>query len=170
MIFFINSMYLNLLLNLATLVKCIRTDSVFLNSVNNFYYLNQLNLNTTLHFVKLTNELGNLNTQNSENHETTNSNNRTSHIETNNWPVLGLSMFSVFGLFGNVLVCLTIHRDQSLQTKTNFYLFSLAIADLAVCVIVVPFSIIQDFYSKNFHLKSSINALINFYFNKKKNR
>jgi hypothetical protein len=99
--------------------------------------------------VKLNNfDLDNLNTANDENRETPNSNNRTSHGETSNWPVLGLSMFSVFGLFGNVLVCLTIHRDQSLQTKTNFYLFSLAIADLAVCVIVLPFSIIQDFYSK----------------------
>lgn len=65
-----------------------------------------------------------------------------------NWPILSLSVFSIFGVFGNILVCLTIKRDQDLQTKTNFYLFSLAIADLAVCLIVIPLSIIQDFSSK----------------------
>lgn len=65
-----------------------------------------------------------------------------------NWPILTLSVFSIFGVFGNILVCLTIKRDQDLQTKTNFYLFSLAIADLAVCLIVIPLSIIQDFSGK----------------------
>lgn len=62
-----------------------------------------------------------------------------------NWHVLSLSIFSIMGAFGNILVCMTIRRDPALQTKTNYYLFSLAIADLAVCLIVIPFSIIQDF-------------------------
>lgn len=65
-----------------------------------------------------------------------------------NWPVLSLSVFSIFGIFGNILVCLAIRRDHSLQTKTNYYLFSLAIADLAVCLYVIPLSIIQDFSGK----------------------
>ncbi len=65
-----------------------------------------------------------------------------------NWYTLSLSSFSLFGIFGNILVCLTIKRDQSLQTKTNYYLFSLALADLAVCLIVIPLSIVQDFYSE----------------------
>jgi hypothetical protein len=63
-----------------------------------------------------------------------------------NWYVLPLISFALFGIFGNILVCMTIKRDQSLQTKTNYYLFSLALADLAVCVIVLPLSIVQDFY------------------------
>lgn len=62
-----------------------------------------------------------------------------------NWPILSISPFSVFGILGNLLVCFTIMRDQKLQTKTNYYLFSLAIADLAVCAIVIPLSVIQDF-------------------------
>jgi hypothetical protein len=68
--------------------------------------------------------------------------------ERYNWFVLSLSLFSIFGMFGNVLVCMTIRRDPALQTKTNYYLFSLAIADLAVCLIVIPLSIIQDFSGK----------------------
>ena len=67
-----------------------------------------------------------------------------------NWPVLGVSIFCIFGVFGNVLVCLTILRDSSLQTKINYYLFSLAIADLAVCAVVIPMAIIQDFFGKIF--------------------
>lgn len=65
-----------------------------------------------------------------------------------NWHVLSLSLFSISGAFGNILVCLTIRRDPALQTKTNYYLFSLAIADLAVCLVVIPFSVIQDFSGK----------------------
>ena len=65
-----------------------------------------------------------------------------------NWPILSISPFSVFGILGNLLVCFTIMRDQKLQTKTNYYLFSLAIADLAVCAIVIPLSVIQDFLGK----------------------
>ena len=67
-----------------------------------------------------------------------------------NWPVLGLSAFSLFGIFGNMLVLLTIRRDHTLQTSVNYYLFSLAIADFAVCLIVIPFSLIQDFTGKIF--------------------
>ena len=64
-----------------------------------------------------------------------------------NWLFLSVSVFSVFGVMGNLLVCLTIKRDHSLQTKTNYYLFSLAITDMAICVIVIPLAIVQDFSS-----------------------
>jgi hypothetical protein len=75
-------------------------------------------------------------------------NSSSSLLHAYNWPFLSLSLFSIFGILGNFLVCITIKRDPSLQTKTNYYLFSLAITDLAVCVIVIPLSIIQDFSSK----------------------
>lgn len=82
-----------------------------------------------------------------------NTNNSSISPANYHWPVISLSVFSIFGIFGNILVCMTIKRDQDLQTKTNFYLFSLAIADLAVCLIVIPLSIIQDFSSKLKFLK-----------------
>ena len=72
--------------------------------------------------------------------------------KTRNWSVLSMSIFSVFGILGNILVCLTIKRDQKLQTKTNYYLFSLAITDLAVCAFVLPLAIVQDFYGNSFFL------------------
>ena len=76
------------------------------------------------------------------------SQNNTDTLKVRNWPVLSLSIFSVFGILGNVLVCLTIKRDNKLQTKTNYYLFSLAITDLAVCSFVLPLAIVQDFFGK----------------------
>ena len=74
--------------------------------------------------------------------------NKTESAKNFNLPILSLLIFSLFGTFGNGLVCFTIWRDQKLHTKTNYYLFSLAIADLAVCAIVIPLAIVQDFYGK----------------------
>lgn len=76
------------------------------------------------------------------------SHNQTDSLRVRNWPVLSMGVFSVFGILGNILVCLTIKRDNKLQTKTNYYLFSLAITDLAVCAFVLPLAIIQDLFGK----------------------
>jgi hypothetical protein len=68
-------------------------------------------------------------------------------INTNqlNWPVLFLSILAIFGTLGNLLVCASISLDKQLQTVTNWFLFSLAIADCLVSLIVLPLSIIKDF-------------------------
>ncbi|KAF0307283.1 Neuropeptides capa receptor [Amphibalanus amphitrite] len=44
----------------------------------------------------------------------------------------------VTGVVGNVAVCLVIIRNPGLQTATNYYLFSLAVSDLAVLVLGLP--------------------------------
>ena len=38
-------------------------------------------------------------------------------------------VLAVIGLGGNILICLVIWRRKSMQTPTNYYLFSLAISD-----------------------------------------
>lgn len=65
-----------------------------------------------------------------------------------NWPVLLLSVLSIFGILGNLLVCASISLDKQLQTVTNFFLFSLAIADCLLSLIVLPLAIIKDFQGK----------------------
>jgi hypothetical protein len=65
-----------------------------------------------------------------------------------NWPVLTLSILAIFGTLGNLLVCASISLDKQLQTVTNWFLFSLAIADCLVSVVVLPLSIIKDFQGK----------------------
>ena len=62
-----------------------------------------------------------------------------------NWPVLALSILAVSGTLGNLLVCVSISLDKQLQTVTNWFLFSLAIADCLVSLIVLPLAIIKDF-------------------------
>jgi hypothetical protein len=71
-------------------------------------------------------------------------------INTNqlNWPVLTLSILAIFGTLGNLLVCASISLDKQLQTVTNWFLFSLAIADCLVSLVVLPLSIIKDFQGK----------------------
>lgn len=64
------------------------------------------------------------------------------------WPVLCLSILAIFGTLGNLLVCAAISLDKQLQTITNWFLFSLAIADCLVSVIVLPISIIKDFHGE----------------------
>ncbi|XP_029660825.1 neuropeptides capa receptor-like [Formica exsecta] len=44
----------------------------------------------------------------------------------------------VSGVFGNVATCTVIVRNASMQTATNYYLFSLAISDLILLVLGLP--------------------------------
>lgn len=41
----------------------------------------------------------------------------------------------VTGIFGNVTTCIVIVKNPSMQTATNYYLFSLAISDLTLLVL-----------------------------------
>jgi dopamine receptor D2 len=41
-------------------------------------------------------------------------------------------------IFGNVLVCMAVSREKALQTTTNYLIVSLAVADLLVATLVMP--------------------------------
>ena len=64
------------------------------------------------------------------------------------WLILLLSVFVLIGFVGNLLVCLAIKIDPKLQNATNYYLFSLAVADLLVSVVVIPLAIVRNFNGK----------------------
>jgi hypothetical protein len=67
---------------------------------------------------------------------------QTNHDETekNYWAVI-LLVLCVFVVFGNVLVILSVARERLLQNMTNFFIVSLAVADLLVAGFVMPFSV-----------------------------
>ena len=56
------------------------------------------------------------------------------------WALL-LVMFPIFTLFGNILVVLSVYRERSLQTVTNYFIVSLAVADIIVSVLIMPLAI-----------------------------
>lgn len=54
------------------------------------------------------------------------------------WILLCVVVVISAGGLGNILVCLAVALDRKLQNVTNFFLFSLAIADLLVSLVVMP--------------------------------
>ena len=47
-------------------------------------------------------------------------------------------VFSLCGTFGNFLVCTSVVLNKDLRTVTNGFIFSLAVADLLVCMVAQP--------------------------------
>lgn len=65
-----------------------------------------------------------------------------------NWKYLFVFVFIASGGVGNILVCLAICLDRQLQNVTNYFLLSLAIADLLVCLFVMPLGAVPGFFGK----------------------
>jgi len=81
----------------------------------------------------------------------------TSHMDTGgldypesarNWQVFLLFLIVLAGITGNVLVCIAVSIEKKLHNVTNYFLMSLAIADLFVSLIVMPCSIVNEFMGK----------------------
>ncbi|UYV80281.1 hypothetical protein LAZ67_18002281 [Cordylochernes scorpioides] len=62
------------------------------------------------------------------------------------WMFLLLGLVALAGILGNVLVCLAICLERRLHNVTNYFLLSLAVADLLVCLAVMPFAILDGLY------------------------
>lgn len=65
--------------------------------------------------------------------------------------VLGVPLILVI-ILGNILVCLSVLTERSLKTATNYFIISLAVADLLLAVLVLPLyvysevSVYEDLY------------------------
>lgn len=55
--------------------------------------------------------------------------------------ILALILFPLLTVFGNVLVVMSVYRERSLRTVTNYFICSLAVADIMVAVMVMPLAI-----------------------------
>ncbi|XP_011149564.1 5-hydroxytryptamine receptor 2B isoform X1 [Harpegnathos saltator] len=61
------------------------------------------------------------------------------------WSFLFAAVFIAAGGLGNILVCLAVVLDRRLHNVTNYFLLSLAVADLLVSLFVMPLGAIQGF-------------------------
>ncbi|KAG1957393.1 dopamine receptor D2b [Pimephales promelas] len=55
-----------------------------------------------------------------------------------NYYAMLLTLLIFLIVFGNVLVCMAVSREKALQTTTNYLIVSLAVADLLVATLVMP--------------------------------
>ncbi|XP_028269906.1 adenosine A2a receptor a [Parambassis ranga] len=61
-------------------------------------------------------------------------------------------LIAVLSVLGNVLVCWAVGLNSNLQSITNFFVVSLAVADIAVGVLAIPFAIvISTGFCSNFY-------------------
>ncbi|XP_048514772.1 prolactin-releasing peptide receptor-like isoform X2 [Athalia rosae] len=51
----------------------------------------------------------------------------------------------VLGLCGNVLVCFVVARNRQMQTVTNLFITNLALSDVLLCILAVPFTPLYTF-------------------------
>ncbi|KAM4696142.1 adenosine receptor A1-like [Rhinophrynus dorsalis] len=51
---------------------------------------------------------------------------------------------AVLSVVGNILICLAVLNDRRLRTVTNYFLLSLAIADILVGAVAIPCAIVLD--------------------------
>lgn len=63
---------------------------------------------------------------------------------------LFLLLFPAVTLFGNVLVCVSVLVERSLHTVTNYFIVSLAVADIMVALLVMPLAVYVEVSSDGF--------------------
>lgn len=72
-----------------------------------------------------------------------------------------INFFLIYpGVIGNAMVIYVVGRVHSMQTSTNYYLASLAVADLLVLIFTIPAEI-YSFYAIGMFVFSSTNLISN---------
>ncbi|XP_060105908.1 5-hydroxytryptamine receptor 2C isoform X2 [Heteronotia binoei] len=75
-------------------------------------------------------------------------------IREKNWPALLILIIILLTIGGNILVILAVSLEKKLQNATNYFLMSLAVADMLVGILVMPVSLITILYDVLFSTAS----------------
>ncbi|XP_076145710.1 5-hydroxytryptamine (serotonin) receptor 2C, G protein-coupled-like 1 [Alosa pseudoharengus] len=67
-------------------------------------------------------------------------------MKAKNWPALLILIIIFLTIGGNILVIMAVSMEKKLQNATNFFLRSLAVADMLVGILVMPISLINILY------------------------
>lgn len=65
-----------------------------------------------------------------------------------NWPALLILVAIAVTVMGNILVILAVSLEKKLQNATNYFLMSLAVADMLLGILVMPVSMVTILYGK----------------------
>lgn len=57
--------------------------------------------------------------------------------------LIGYILLIALGAIGNGLVCIAVFRKPSMRTPRNLFILNLAISDLTLCLITMPFTLIE---------------------------
>lgn len=81
-------------------------------------------------------------------------------MKEKNWPALLILIIIALTIGGNILVILAVSLEKKLQNATNFFLRSLAVADMLVGILVMPISLINILYGESPLPKNDIKHLL----------
>lgn len=71
------------------------------------------------------------------------------NINSYNFPALIFGILLIVVIAGgNVLVCVSVYLEKALKTTTNYFIVSLAFADLLLAVLVLPLFVYAQVRSK----------------------
>ncbi|XP_037832079.1 5-hydroxytryptamine receptor 2A [Kryptolebias marmoratus] len=73
-----------------------------------------------------------------------------------NWPALLILVVIAITVMGNILVILAVSLEKKLQNATNYFLMSLAVADMLLGILVMPVSMVTILYDYKWPLPSDL--------------
>ncbi|XP_036084493.1 5-hydroxytryptamine receptor 2A isoform X2 [Rousettus aegyptiacus] len=74
------------------------------------------------------------------------------HLQEKNWSALLTAVVIILTIAGNILVIMAVSLEKKLQNATNYFLMSLAIADMLLGFLVMPVSMLTILYASIMHL------------------
>ncbi|XP_062372986.1 5-hydroxytryptamine (serotonin) receptor 2C, G protein-coupled-like 1 [Sardina pilchardus] len=77
-------------------------------------------------------------------------------MKAKNWPALLILIIIFLTIGGNILVIMAVSMEKKLQNATNFFLRSLAVADMLVGILVMPISLINILYDYVWPLRNEL--------------